>query len=114
MALVIGRALLRRNYLLLQTSQAARGLIGRQIVGVAVEAGAGEVVLHVAVREQTSEVDEDVEEIAAELDACLQGGPEQSSAIVTRVYVGEPDQSWPGRNHAVLYAAKRERSSDEW
>lgn len=107
------RALLRRNYLLLQTSQAARGLIGRQIVGVAVEPGVGEVVLHIAVRKHTTGVDEDVEEIAADLDALLQGGPEQTSIIVTRVHVGDPDQSWPGWDHAVLYAAKREHSSDE-
>ncbi|MFJ4851646.1 hypothetical protein [Streptomyces sp. NPDC088733] len=49
-------ALLRRNYLLLMTAQAALGLIGPDLLGLAVEPRQGEVVIHAAIRKETPEV----------------------------------------------------------
>lgn len=101
------RALLRRNYLLLQTAQAALGLIGPDILGIAVEPREDTVVLHFAVTERTPEVEEDIQDIADDLEAFLGGGPEQLSEILTQIQIGRPDTAWPGRAHALLYIAKR-------
>ncbi|MFC7266733.1 MULTISPECIES: hypothetical protein [Streptomyces] len=99
--------LLRRNYLLLQAGQAALGLIGHDVLGIAVEPRPDAVVLHFAVAGRNAEVDEDLDDIAFELEAFLGGGPEQRSEIITEVYVGPPDSTWSGRPHALLYLAKR-------
>jgi hypothetical protein len=100
------RALLRRNYLLLQISQAARGLISREILGIAVEPRPEAVVIHAAVSQETPALAEDLSDIVFELEALLGGGPEQRSLITTQIYVGQPDPTWPGFTHAVLYQAK--------
>jgi hypothetical protein len=100
------RALLRRNYLVLMTGQAALGLIGADMLGIAVEARSDAVVLHFAVTTRTAEIEEDIEDIAFELQAFLAGGPEQHSRIISRVHVGRPDATWPGRSHALLYLTK--------
>lgn len=100
------RALLRRNYLLLQTGQAALGLIGPDILGIAVEPRRDDVVLHFAVAEHTEQVAQDIQDIADDLVVLLNPGPEMLSAIDTQIHVGRPDGSWPGRTHAVLYLAK--------
>ncbi|WIX93235.1 hypothetical protein [Amycolatopsis sp. DG1A-15b] len=100
------RTLLRRNYLLLQTGQAALGLIGPDMLAIAVEAQPEAIVLHFAVAAHTTEIDEDINDIAFELDALLGGGPEQSSGITTQIHLGQPDNTWPGGAHALLYCAK--------
>ncbi|MGW3828897.1 hypothetical protein ACWEAF_43535 [Streptomyces sp. NPDC005071] len=101
------RALLRRNYLLLMTGQAALGLIGSDLLGLAVEPRQGEVVIHAAIRRETPEVLEELDDIAGDLDAFLQGGPEAESAITQRVHIGLPNATtWPGFTHALLYIAK--------
>ena len=101
------RTLLRTNYLLLQTAQAALGLIGPDILGIAVEPRPDAVVLHFAVTGRTPEIDEDLKDIADDLLAFLGGGPEQLTDILTQIHVGRPDMTWPGRAHALLYIAKR-------
>ncbi|MFJ1709404.1 hypothetical protein [Kitasatospora sp. NPDC088346] len=100
------RALLRRNYLVLMTGQAMLGLIGAGMLGIAVEGRRDAVVLHFAITTRTAEIEEDIDDIAFELRAFLVGGPEQHSPITSRVHVGRPDATWPGRSHALLYLAK--------
>jgi hypothetical protein len=100
------RALLRRNYLLLQTSQAALGLISADILALAVEPRPDAVVIHAAVSRDTPEIAEDLTDIAADLEACLSGGPDQNSTITTQVHIGPPDATWPGYTQALLYVAK--------
>ncbi|WP_238014203.1 hypothetical protein KZZ52_11960 [Dactylosporangium sp. AC04546] len=78
------RALLRRNYLVLQTGQAALGLIGPDMLGIAVEAQPDAVVLHFAIAIRTAETEEDI----------------------SLAHVGQPDDTWPGGPHALLYLAK--------
>jgi hypothetical protein len=102
------RALLRRNYLLLMTGQAALGLIGPEIRGIAVEARSDEVVLHIAVTSDTEALREDVKDITDDLDAYLAGGPERLTPISTQIHVGQADTTWPGRAHDLLYLAKTE------
>ena len=100
------RALLRRNYLLLQAGQATLGSIGANLLGIAVEPRTDAVVLHFAIAAHTTEVDEDIEDIFLELDALLSGGPEEHSTLKTQIHVGQPDDTWAGRSHALLYLAK--------
>ena len=101
------RTLLRRNYLLLMTGQAALGLIGEEINGLAVEPRSDAVGIHAAVERETPELVEDLDDIAFELGAFLAGGPEEHSLITTQLHTGPADSSWPGRAHDLLYLAKR-------
>lgn len=101
------RTLLRRNYLLLQTGQAALGLIGPDILGIAVEPRPDDVILHFAVAEHTEQVAQDIQDIADDLVMLLNPGPEMLSTIDTQIHVGRPATNWPGRTHALLYIAKR-------
>ncbi|MER7756691.1 hypothetical protein [Kitasatospora sp. NPDC097643] len=100
------RALLRRNYLLLQTGQAALGLIGPGMLGIAVEARSGVIVIHFAIANRTAEIEEDIDDIIFDVEAFLSGGPEHHSQIASQVHVGQSDSTWPGRSHALLYLAK--------
>jgi hypothetical protein len=87
------RALLRRNYVLLQTGQAALGLIGPNLLGIAIELRTDAIVLHFAISTHTAEVDEEIEDIFFELDALLSGGPEDLSELSTQIHVGQPDDT---------------------
>ena len=101
------RALLRCNFLLLlQTCQAALGLIGPNMFAIAVEPQTEAVVLHFAVTASTPEIEEDIDDIADELDTFLYGGSEGCSTITTQIHVGQPDDTWPGRSHTLFYLAK--------
>jgi hypothetical protein len=100
------RALLRRNYLLLQTGQAALGLISADMLALAVEPLPAAVVIHAAVRRKTPELAEDLNDIVAEPEAFLSGGPDQNSTITTQVHLGPPDATWPGSAQTLLYVAK--------
>lgn len=100
------KALLRRNFLLLMTGQAALGLIGPGILGIAVEPRAQAVVIHVAALQDTAELAADIAEIVAELEAYLYGGPEGDSIVSSALSIGPPDSNWLGQ-HAPLYIAKR-------
>ncbi|WP_326790578.1 hypothetical protein [Streptomyces sp. NBC_00151] len=102
------RVLLRRNYLLNQTGQAALGLIGPHLRGIAVEPRPDAIVVHFAITARTAEVEEDLDDIIFELEVFLGGGPEQRSEITAEVHVGRTDATWPGRRHALLYVAKPE------
>ncbi|MGX1809433.1 hypothetical protein ACWIGI_27250 [Nocardia sp. NPDC055321] len=98
--------LLRTNYLLLQVSQAALGLISSEIVGMAVEPRPGAVVIHVAARRETPALAEDLDDIVGDLEAFLSGGPEQNTVIITEVHLGWPDATWTGGSYAPFYIAK--------
>ncbi|MDT0266719.1 hypothetical protein RM844_10480 [Streptomyces sp. DSM 44915] len=100
------RDLLRCNYLLLQAGQAALGLIGPDLLGIAVEPRPGAVVLHFAVAAYSAELAEDLDDLVSELSVCLAGGPERDSEIIAAPHLGPPDPSWPGHRHAPLYLAK--------
>ncbi|MFF3215511.1 hypothetical protein ACFYYB_33370 [Streptomyces sp. NPDC002886] len=89
-------------------SQAALGLIGPILPGIAVEPRPNAIVLHFAITARTAEVEEDIDDIVFELKAFLGGGPEQHSEITTEVHVGGTVATWPGRQHALLYLAKPE------
>lgn len=102
------RALLRRNYLLIQAGQAALGLIGPDLLGIAIEPRPGAIVLHFAIGVRTPEVQEDLDDIVFELEAFLGGGPEQRSDVTVEIHVGQPDATWSGRPHALLFLAKPE------
>lgn len=99
-------ALLRRNYLLLQTGQAALGLIGPDVLGIAVEPRHDEVILHIAAASRTEALDEDLADMTGDLDAYLSDGPEHLTRISVQVHVGTADDTWPGRAHALLFLVK--------
>ncbi|MGX1777338.1 hypothetical protein ACWIGW_34895 [Nocardia brasiliensis] len=99
-------ALLRRNYLLIQASQAALGLISREIFGMAVEPRPGEIVIHVAAAQKTPALAADLDDVVGDLYAFLAGGPEQNSVITTRVHLGRPDAAWHTGLYASFYIAK--------
>jgi hypothetical protein len=101
------RALLRRNYLLIEAVQAALGLIGPDLLGIAVEDDAEAIILHFAVARRTAEIEEDIEEIFSEFGAFLTGGPEGQTPIRQTIHVGRPDRTWSGRDHVLAYIAKR-------
>ena len=48
------------------------------------------VVLHFAIAAHTTEV----------------GGPKEHPELKTHIHVGQPDDTWAGRSHALLYLAK--------
>ncbi|MCX5152206.1 hypothetical protein OHB36_36710 [Streptomyces sp. NBC_00320] len=102
------RDLLRRNYLLLQTGQATLGLIGPNLLGIAVELRPDAIVLHFAIAARTAEVEEDIDDIIFELEVFLGGGPEQHSEITTELHIDQPGATWPGHRHALLHLAKPE------
>lgn len=92
----------RENSLVLQALQASHGLISRDMEAVSIQVDAERVILHFAVRQETSEVEEDVEDMLFELDALLGGATE----LEAKVYVGVPDSRWPGRRWRLVYLAK--------
>jgi hypothetical protein len=100
------RALARRNFLVLMAGQAALGLISPDVVGVAVEPGTDEVVLHVAVLRRTPELHEDLNDLVGDFEGLLYGSPEPWSKVTLKVYEGPPDAAWPGRSHALVFMAK--------
>ena len=87
------RTLLRRNYPLLMTGQAALGLISEDINGLAVEPRPDAVVIHAAVKRETPQLVEDLDDIASELGVFLAGGPEEHSLITTQLHTGSADSS---------------------
>ena len=90
------------------TGQAAVGLIGPEIRGIAIETSPDEVVLHIAATSDTEALREDSKDITDDLDAYLASGPEHLTSISTHIHVGQADNSWPGRAHDLLYLAKTE------
>ena len=92
----------RENMLVLQAVQASLGLVSPDVLGISVKAELDKVVLHFAVSQQTDPVREDVSDIIFELDALLEG----SELLESRIYLGIPDDNWPGRTGRLIYLAK--------
>ena len=86
--------------------RAALGLIGPDLVGIAIEPNAGGIVLHIAALRSTAELADDIAEMVSIIEAYLAGGPEQDSTITTNLHIGQPDLSWAGRQHDLLFVAK--------
>ena len=77
-------ALLWQHYVHAQTAQASRGLIGHDVLALAVEIGEGSVTLHAVVSQRTDEVLEDIDDVCSELDVLLDG----HTLITAEVYLG--------------------------
>ncbi len=92
----------RENELVLDALQASLGLISTSMRAVSVQLGSDKIILHFAVHEQNSDVDEDIDDMLFELDA-LRGG---ATRIEASVHVGAPNGAWPGRVGRLLYLAK--------
>jgi hypothetical protein len=90
------------NGLVLDALQASLGLVSPGMKAIAVLLDVDRIVLHFAVSERSPDIDEDIDDIAFELDALREG----SIAIVTEVHVGVPDASWSGRAGRLVYLAK--------
>lgn len=87
--------------------QAALGLIGSEVVGMAIEPRLGEVVIHVVVTRETPALAEDLEDIAFELAVFLADGPERDTLISTRVQLGGVDGMWHDHQRfAPFYIAR--------
>jgi hypothetical protein len=96
-------SLTRENRVVLDAVQAALGLISREMRAISVCTEPGRIVLHVAVREWTPQVEEDVDDLIYELDA-LQ---DRSVEIKASVHVGEPSATWPGSLGRRVHVAKQ-------
>jgi hypothetical protein len=96
------KSLDRENMLVLQAVQASLGLISPDVLGISVEAESGQVVMHFAVKQKTEDVSEDISDIMFELDALLEG----SELLGSKIYLGVPDENWPGRVGRLIYLAK--------
>lgn len=97
----------RENALVLDTVQAALGLISVPMRAISVQVTPERVILHFALRERNADVDEDIVDVLADLEA-LQDGPMRMEATV---HVGAPDSSWAGRAGRFVYWAKEADSA---
>jgi hypothetical protein len=92
----------QENMLVLDTLQASLGLISEDMRGISVQVQPEKIVLHFALREQNVSVDADIEDMIFELDALREG----AIRIEASIYVGAPDNAWPGREGRLIYLAK--------
>ncbi|WP_409463235.1 hypothetical protein [Amycolatopsis sp. GA6-003] len=92
----------RENVLVLQVVQAAIGLISAKMQAISVQMDDENVIVHFAVRQLTSEIQEDIDDIMSELDALLPGRIKSEALI----HVGDPDSSWIGRDYRKVYMEK--------
>lgn len=99
-------ALVRRNFLVLQAVQAALGLVGPGILGLAVEPLPDEIVIHAAIEKNTPELSEDLNDIIDDLEALLAGGPDSDSRIRLQLHHGHPGQAWHNDSWASFYISK--------
>jgi len=93
----------RENTVALRAMQALLGLVSGGIRGVSVELVADTVVLYVAVRQRTAELDEDLDDIVFKFDALL----DELTSWEVKVHDGPPDLNWPGRSKRLVYLAKQ-------
>lgn len=99
---MIVNSLDRENSLVLQTLQASHGLVSPTMNAIAIQVEIDKVVLHFLVAQDSSEVEEDIEDMIFELDALLGG----SLRIEARVCVGRSAADWPGQRWRLIYLAK--------
>jgi hypothetical protein len=92
----------RENKLVLDVVQAALGLISPEMRAISIVLEPGRVVLHLAVHVHNAQVDEDVEDLVFELEA-LQ---DRAVTVMSAIFVGAPDASWPGNLGRRVYMAR--------
>ena len=87
--------LLWQHYVHAQVGAASLGLIGEELLAIAVQIGEGSVTLHVVVSQRTDEVLEDIDDICFDLDVLLDG----HTKITAEVSVGfDADSAWRHRH----------------
>lgn len=74
-------SLLWQNYIHAQVAQASLGLIGPELLVLAVKFDEGSVSLHIVVSNRSEEVIEDIDDIRSELDVLLGGHIEIASNV---------------------------------
>jgi hypothetical protein len=90
------------NKLVLDTVQAALGLISPEMRAISIVVESSRVVVHVAVHESTAQVVEDVEDLVFELQA-LQ---EKALTVESVIFEGPPHAGWSGNSGRRIYVAK--------
>ncbi|MER7279315.1 hypothetical protein ABT369_33235 [Dactylosporangium sp. NPDC000244] len=93
------------NWAVLFVLQASQGLIGPEILGISVEAGAEEIIVHVCLREDGEPVAEDLDDLVSEFDAVQAGIVEPPARLIVAKYLGTTDPRWPGYAHPRIYLA---------
>lgn len=90
------------NWVLLAALQASQGLLGPLVRAVAVEATPDRVVVHVAAREKTTLLMEDLGDLISDLEAGLSYA-EPRPDVELRVEVGPAGPEWSGHPHPRLF-----------
>ena len=92
----------RENGVVLDVVQAALGLISHDMWAISVRVEPDRIILYVAVRARSAQVEEDVDDLVFELSA-LQ---DKLIDIDVLVHAGEPGTAWPGHLGRRVYLAK--------
>ncbi|MEU9887496.1 hypothetical protein [Sphaerisporangium sp. NPDC051011] len=93
----------RENGIVLDAVQALLGLISPDVIAVAVRVEKDRVELSFWVRRRTSELDEDIQDAVAEMEALLSG---EGPLIEPRVHDGAPDPTMLRSYDRMIYWAK--------
>lgn len=91
------------NAATLTVLQASQGLIGPEVLGLSVQAEPEEIIVHVCLRETSTEVSADLADLEPAIDALLAGVVEPPVKVSLRVHEGEPGPEWPGYAHQRVY-----------
>lgn len=97
------KALQWENYVVLAVVQAMLGYVQSTIRGVAVEFDGTSVVIHFAIAEMTPELQEELDDVVADVEGLL--WPERPD-VVKRVFLGDSGPEWDGRHHRLVILAK--------
>ncbi|WP_407835154.1 hypothetical protein ACE1OC_00060 [Streptomyces sp. DSM 116496] len=81
--------------------QACIGLITENVLAIAVQVDSktDAITLHFSLSSQSSDFEEDVDDIKFKLDQFLQG----KFQIDVQIYEGLPDENWVGRSWRLIY-----------
>ncbi|WP_143193891.1 hypothetical protein [Micromonospora sp. CB01531] len=96
---------IRRNETVLEAVQVSLGLIGPDVLGIAVESRSDGVTFHVALARRTAEADEDIEDMIADYEARTLGYVPSEFTIDAAVTVEDTGPQWRGRRWSVIYLA---------
>ena len=97
----------RENLVVLYITQAMLGLISPSVRAVAVDACRDRLMVHFAVKDDSTQLREDIEDILGDLDALLYNEriPDEWT-ISHEVHVGAPDEHWPGCHARRVFEVK--------
>jgi hypothetical protein len=84
------------NYVVGQAMQASLGLVGPDVLGIAVEIRNDGVTFHVALFRHTAQADEDIEDMVFEFDALTAGVGEGGIPWDVAITVGDFGPNWDG------------------